>query len=169
MKRNVLSSLLFVFILLSDQISKYIVVTTCPLYEAREIIGTFVMIRYVRNTGAVFGLFRTHTEAVFMLKTVIVPVFVLFIVWLLVFKGLRRFPELDVPAVHYSLVVIAGSAIGNYIDRMRTGAVIDFIDMGIGTARWHTYNLADAYLVAAEIVLIYCVFRSETKKEAETP
>ena len=81
MNRNVFLYVLFLFVLLTDQISKIIVAATCPLNEAREIIGTVVMIRYVRNPGAVFGLFRTHPEAVFLLKAVIVPVFVIFIFW----------------------------------------------------------------------------------------
>ena len=168
MKQKVVLAVMFVFVLSSDQISKYIVASTCPLYEAREIIGTVFMIRYVRNPGAVFGLFRTHPEAVFVLKAVIVPLFLLFIAWLLLLNGLRRYPSLNTVAVKFSLVLIAGSAIGNYIDRMLTGAVIDFIDIGIGTVRWHTFNLADAYLVVAEIVLIYCVIRAETKKEVKT-
>jgi signal peptidase II len=51
-------------------------------------------------------------------------------------------------------LVLGGGASNNLIDRVRLGSVVDFIDMGIGNARWYTYNLADAFAVAGVIMIL---------------
>ena len=61
--------------------------------------------------------------------------------------------------------LLIGGAIGNLVDRLRFGYVIDFIDMGIGNVRWFTYNLADAFITVGAIFLVmHEVFR---KKKTE--
>ena len=84
-------------------------------------------------------------------------------IYLLIFDGLKKYPEWNVFTVKISLVMITGSAIANFIDRLRIGAVIDFIDIGIGGFRWYTFNLADAYMVIAEVFLFLYIIQTERR------
>ena len=74
---------------------------------------------------------------------------------LLVVGGLlwRLAPEDRLAAIGLTLVL--GGAIGNIIDRVRFGVVIDFLDFGIGTARWWVFNLADASVSVGTALLIF--------------
>jgi signal peptidase II len=51
-------------------------------------------------------------------------------------------------------MILGGGVGNNLLDRVRFGSVVDFIDMGIGSTRWYTYNLADAFAVAGVIMLL---------------
>jgi signal peptidase II len=100
-----------------------------------ELIGDLVRISKVYNDGAIFG-FLDASAMIMALLSVVVVVGVVWYEWRHGF-GLG-------PLVSVGLGLLTGGAIGNLIDRVRFGYVIDFVDMGIGDLRWYIWNISDA-------------------------
>ena len=100
-----------------------------------ELIGDLVRISKVYNDGAIFGFL----DASAMLMAVLSVFVVVGVVW----YEWRHGAGLG-PLVTLGLGLLTGGAIGNLIDRVRFGYVIDFVDMGIGDTRWYAWNISDA-------------------------
>jgi len=145
--------LLFFLVAASDQITKAIVRETMNLHQSIPVIGSIVKITYIHNPRGVFGL-PLGGNKVFVLFSVIAVIFILFYLF--------RLP----PENRYSRVALAlvmGGAVGNLVDRLRFGEVIDFLDVGIGTTRWPIFNIADAGVTIGVALLFFAVF---LKKES---
>jgi signal peptidase II len=120
-----------------------------------EVIGDFFRITLVKNAGAAFGLFQGG-RFFFITASVIAIGFILYV-------GLR----LPKTAIYRRLLLgmILGGAIGNLIDRVYAGEVIDFFDIGIGIHRWPVFNVADMGVsIGATLLLIY-LLRSPRDEE----
>lgn len=144
-----------------DQYTKMIVHSTFDLGESIRIINNFFNFTYVRNTGAAFGILGTSHETfrqVFFLS--IPPIAVGIIVFFL--YNLPESEKLEI----YALSIISGGAIGNYIDRIRFGYVIDFLDFHIAnTYSWPAFNIADSAIVIGVGILTYLmIVRRPVKK-----
>lgn len=109
-----------------------------------EVIGEFLRIAKTYNDGAIFGLFDAIAPLMAVLS-------------LLVIGGITwyqwRHGATAGPLVTIGLGLLLGGAVGNLIDRVRIGHVIDFVDMGIGNARWYAWNIADAAVFIGIVVL----------------
>ncbi len=136
MKNRLLFGLLFGFFVLLDQFTKLLVAARFHLGESRALIGDVVRLTYVRNPGAAFSISFGGPETMF-----IVTVLVIALLAYLFLKGTIRSEHV---AGKIALTMLFAGAIGNLIDRIRFGEVIDFIDMGFGSLRWPVYNVADA-------------------------
>jgi signal peptidase II len=157
--RLLLFGLLTAAIVLADQLTKAVVDSSFglsspspfapgePIVPPTPILGGFLQVAKTYNSGAIFGYLQS-TATVFALGTLVVAAA---IVWYEVTRGWRG-PLLLTIALGFLL----GGAIGNLIDRLRVGYVIDFADMGIGSVRWYSFNVADAS-VSIAIVLIVVV------------
>jgi signal peptidase II len=110
-----------------------------------EVLGTFVRIAKTYNDGAIFGTFEAIAPFMAVLS-------------LLVITGITwyewRHGAGGATLVTAGLGLLLGGAVGNLIDRVRIGHVIDFVDLGIGDARWYAWNVADA----AVFVGVLCLF-----------
>ena len=129
-----------------DQGSKYLITYSLPVGGVwSPFPGSlpFFQIVYTYNTGATFGLFKDLSPVFILIALVIVGVLVL--------NARRLRPDQWLTCVALGLML--GGAIGNLIDRIRLGHVIDFIDVGVGTTRWYTSNLCDVSLVLGVILL----------------
>lgn len=146
-----------------DQLSKYLVVTYVPLGGAWSPFAgpnPIFQIIHTRNTGIVFGLLQNKGDLYLLILAVLAVT--IGVLW-------RQAPE-DLLMVRYSLYwgqrlpavalgLTAGGAVGNLIDRVRLGgSVVDFIDVGIGTLRWFTSNLADVAIVTGAALLALWMF-----------
>jgi signal peptidase II len=125
-----------------------VVASVQPLPGAAQptaIIGDLVRIAKNYNTGGIFGLFGDSALLLALASTFVIAMIV-------VYQGTEgmRSPWL----LNVALGLLLGGAIGNLIDRLRLGAVIDFVDMGIGSFRWYTFNVADASISTALLLLI---------------
>jgi len=123
-----------------DQISKLIILQTLSPGQSIPVIRSFFHLTLVHNTGIAFGLFRQHPEVLFALITA--SIIVLFFVGISAAKNDRT-----------SLVCFAfilGGAAGNWLDRVRHEAVIDFFDFRI----WPVFNLADAAITLGVVLFI---------------
>ena len=140
-------------IIVLDQLTKIIVDRTMPLHHSIPIVDGFFSLTYVRNTGAAFGIFAGSHE-VFRLPFLI-GVSILAIGFILVM--LKRLRD-DATGLVTALTFILGGAIGNLIDRVRHGEVIDFLDVYYSNYHWPAFNLADSFItVGVTITLFYLV------------
>ncbi len=146
-KQKLLLTFLFVFAVVSDQISKHVISSRFELYESKRLIGNFLYFRYIKNPGVAFGITLGHP--VIMLTITVAIVIVLGILFI---KG-NLFSDSFLGKI--AMVLVLGGAVGNLIDRIRFREVVDFIDMGIGTYRWPVYNVADIYVTIGMIILIF--------------
>lgn len=150
-KRNVRVVLFFVFLsFFLDQITKLFAVNYLrPLEPPTEVIGTLLRLKLTFNPYGVFGISVGSTELYYVLS----------VVGLVVLSYIALTVKDRIGVIVFGLLI--GGAIGNLVDRLRFGYVIDFIDMGIGNLRWFTYNLADAFItVGAIFLLAHEVFRT---------
>jgi signal peptidase II len=136
-----------------DQLTKAGVVDRMQLHESIPLVDGFVALTYVRNTGAAFGLLAGRTAALRVPFFLFISAFaVVLLVWFL--RG--------VPAERRLLVAacggVAGGAIGNMIDRLVLGEVVDFIDLSVGAYHWPAFNLADAAITLGVLVLCLDAF-----------
>ena len=124
-----------------------------------EVIGDWVRITLVHNSGAAFGMFQGG-RIFLIISSVVASIFIIVLA--------SRAQEEERSRLVY-LGLILGGAIGNLIDRIYPGYVIDFIDMGIGSRRWPVYNFADAAVTIGGILLILTFSRKKEVKEEEQP
>jgi lipoprotein signal peptidase len=136
-----------ILVLAADQASKWWILNGLDLPRVRQIVLLPVLnLTMVWNRGVTFGLLDGFGSwSYLLLAAVALAVVVALGVWL------RRAESRIVAA---ALGAIAGGAIGNVIDRLRFGAVVDFVDAHIGDWHWYVFNIADSAIVCGVIVLI---------------
>jgi signal peptidase II len=120
-----------------DQLTKYLVVRRFRLHESVQVIPGFFDLTYVRNPGAAFGFLAGAPgvwRSVFFITVSIVA--------LAVILALVRQTRDRLPLIAFAL--IGGGAVGNLIDRVRFGEVVDFIDWYYRAYHWPTFNIADS-------------------------
>jgi signal peptidase II len=130
-----------------DQITKLFVKSRFYLGESTEVFGDVLRFTYIQNPGMAFGI-RVGGKLFFTIFASVASIVIL--VYLYRMRN-DRFPS------RLSLALILGGAIGNLIDRFAYGEVIDFIDIGIGNARWPVFNIADTGVTIGMIILIALV------------
>jgi signal peptidase II len=134
---------LAVTVLALDQLAKAWLVSALDPGEAIAVIGDWLRLVHGRNDGGLFGLFKGSAE-LFAAASVGVIAFI-------VVYHARSRPSL---LLSISLGLLLGGALGNLVDRVRYGHVIDFVDAGIGTLRFYTFNLADSAITLSILLLI---------------
>jgi len=124
-----------------DQITKYLIVSSLSQYATIEVFP-FLNIVNIRNTGAAFGMFRGLGSGFFILISAAAIIFVT----ILMMKNAYNL---------FGLSLILGGAVGNLIDRLVYGKVVDFIDVFVGNFHWPAFNVADSSLtVGIGIILL---------------
>ncbi len=134
------------FTLAVDQISKAVIKHFFVEGQSLPVIPHVFHLTYIRNPGAAFGLLAYQTNF-FILATLVVIALVLVVA--------RRIPERR-RRLKLSMGLILGGAIGNLIDRLRYGLVVDFLDFRV----WPVFNLADSAIVIGACLLVWEVWRS---------
>lgn len=137
-----------VLVIALDQLTKALVASGMQLHETIPLVDGFAALTYIRNTGAAFGLLAGRSSALrvpfFLLVSVAA---VALLVWFLrSVPGERRL-------VIAACGAVAGGAIGNMIDRVLLGEVIDFVDLSIGAYHWPAFNVADSAITLGVLVL----------------
>ncbi len=140
-----------VLVTLFDQLSKAVVIRKLPAGDAPVGILPYVTLDHVSNTGAAFSLFAGARWMLVLMAGIILAVIVVMAV------KHERGDRLSMIA----LGAIAGGAMGNLIDRVRFGAVTDFIDIGA----WPTFNVADICIVTGVALVIIQSWRLRTVEE----
>ena len=148
-----------IIVVLSDQLSKIWIKNNYSLWESHEILGSFIKFSHVKNPGIAFGFSVGEFGIVFTILSFAATLFIAYFHWQ------ERFNH---PLIVTGLALILGGAIGNLIDRSTIffsehyQGVVDFIDVGIGTSRWYTFNIADSAVTVG--ILLYLVHTFFTHK-----
>lgn len=148
--RNTLFAACAAFVVLLDQATKWMASAQLELGEPVLVLGDFVRLTLVHNTGAAFGLFPGSRG-----PFIVISVLAIGVVLYLFFRETHRNVQNRV-----LLGCILGGAIGNLIDRVRLGWVVDFIDMGIGQTRWPVFNVADSAVTLGVVFLAWNLARA---------
>ena len=136
-------------ILVLDQVSKAMVRAWLPLHSSVTVIPELLDFRYVQNTGAAFGLLNS---ADIPFKAEIMTAVALLALAAIAFYASRTTP--DEPLSKLGLAAVLGGAVGNLIDRVTSGYVVDFVD--VYWRDWHfwAFNVADAAITVGACCLI---------------
>jgi signal peptidase II len=134
---------LAIVVLALDQLTKSLVVGALTVGQRVQVLGDLLTIIHSRNSGALFGLLPQSATAFAGVSVVVL----IAIVWFESRQGRSTVTTI-------ALGLLLGGAIGNLLDRVRYGSVVDFVDMGIGTIRWYTFNVADAAISVAIVAFI---------------
>lgn len=142
-----------------DQATKLYVDANFRLYESVPVIHGFFHLTYIRNKGAAFGILADSAVRIPFFITVSI-VAMLGILWYI--KHLRNDQKLAL----VSLSLVFSGALGNLIDRIRLGEVIDFLDVFWKTYHWPAFNVADSAITIGVTLLCIDMWREERKKSA---
>ena len=138
-------------ILLVDQVTKGLVTQRFSLHENLEVIPGFFYLTHIRNTGGAFGLLAGEPSSLRTGLFLAISCVALGIIFYLY----TRIPP-GKPWLNAGLAMTFGGALGNLIDRLRFGEVVDFLDFHIGTLHWPAFNVADSAISVG--VGIFCFY-----------
>ena len=150
--------ILFVSVLLvfADQISKILIRTNMSLYESIPVITNFFNLTYVTNDGMAFGINFPFGIYIFSTISLIFTVFLFWYLWTIKEEGI---------VIRTGVALIIAGAVGNLIDRIFLGSVVDFLDFMVGSYHWYVFNFADSYVTVGMGFILYDSFFLEPKKE----
>lgn len=152
---------LSVLVLLADQASKLWAYARLRLGSELQIVDGFFKLSYAENPGIAFGIFA---EADTALKTWGLAGVSLLAIGL-VFYFLTRTPSGKV-IISVALAVLLGGIVGNLVDRVRLGVVIDFIEVYVGDYHWPTFNIADAAICIGAALLSLDMVRDSSGRQS---
>lgn len=157
MKRWWIFGLVMPLMVVADQVSKWLVVHNIPMWDRIPVIHGFFDLVHYRNTGMAFGLFRGGNQAF------VIPFFVVLALAALTFivVYIKRDPHMPLSLV-VALSLVAAGAIGNAMDRVHYGDVVDFLLVYIGDHVWPAFNVADAGISVGAVLMALDLFRNPT-------
>jgi len=144
-------------VVIADQLTKYIVLNYVLSEYAAIIVAPFFAIVRAWNTGVSFSMFNNcGINGVYILSGIALAIVFMLIKWL---KNEQN------KIIQLALGFIIGGAIGNVIDRIRLGAVFDFLDFYIGDHHWPAFNVADSFICVGAFIIIIHGLVSNIKKD----
>jgi len=138
-----------IFVVILDQVTKQIARTYMTFHDSIPVIQNFFQLTYVENSGIAFGINFPGGSVIFPIASIIATVAVFYYLWLV-----RK----DQIVVRLSLALILGGAIGNLIDRLLFGKVVDFFDFSIVGYHWPVFNVSDSSVTIGLILFLYSSF-----------
>ncbi len=142
---------------LLDQLSKWLIISTMSLYQSIELLADFAHITYVRNPGAAFGILADNSLRLpFFILVSVVALFG--ILWYL------KREQGGTLRLQAALGLIFSGAMGNLIDRIRFGEVIDFLDVHWYQYHWPAFNIADSAICVGVGLLLVDSWLEEKRK-----
>ncbi len=145
-------------VIVLDQVTKWLMVSWLALYETVAVMPYFNL-TMAHNYGAAFSFLAQAggwQRWFFIVLAVVISI--VLIVWLAKLK-----PHAKLEAISLSLIL--GGAIGNVIDRIVYGYVVDFLDVYIGSSHWPAFNVADSAICIGAVLLILDSFKSEPESQ----
>ncbi len=158
--RWLVPALVALVVLLADQASKHWVLQELgpqPLVKFQSLIGDWFQLVYSQNTGVAFNLFQGGSSF-FIVTSVLISIGIIYVF-------VQYLPNHS-PFIQISIGLILGGALGNTIDRIRLGFVVDFVKVGW----WPVFNVADSAITSGAVLLmLYMVLVQEEQAEPEPP
>ena len=133
-------------LVLTDQLSKFVIRKTMLLYESIPGVPDFFHLTYVTNDGMAFGINFPFGIYIFSTISIIFTIFLFWYLWSIKDQGI---------IIRTGIGLIIAGAIGNLIDRVFLGEVVDFLDFMIGNYHWYVFNLADSYVTVGMGFILY--------------
>ena len=143
--------ILTIIFLLVDLVSKVVIRRYFLLEKSTKLINNFLYITYVKNTGAAWSMFSSKSVLVLIISSFIILGIILYVY--------KNKPRNKLEKLSYSLII--GGALGNLVNRIMYGYVIDFIDVKIFKYDYPIFNLADSFIVIGVILLVVYTWRYE--------
>ena len=128
-----------------DQWSKWKIKTSYDLYHSEPIVQDFFHFTYVTNDGMAFGLSFPGGKQVLLFVTLALTGVIIWMLWK---------EKNSHNLIRYGLSFILAGAIGNMIDRVLYGKVVDFLDIMVGDFHWYIFNVADSAVTTGMILFI---------------
>jgi signal peptidase II len=135
-----------VLIVVLDQLSKFIVHSKMNLYDSFQVIPYLLNFTYIKNEGIAFGIYFEGAETIFIVLPILITVYLFY---------LLRSEEFQDKFSQVALYLIIAGAVGNIIDRIFRGYVVDFIDFHLNGMHWYVFNIADSSVTIGLIFLLY--------------
>ncbi len=132
-------------VVVCDQVSKYLVRHNLDLHATIQVMGDFFRLTYVKNSGIVFGIKVGVALPLFTVLSIAATILILYYFYR------ERTNHLG---IRISLALVLGGAIGNLIDRIVFGQVVDFLDFGLGKYRFFVFNVADSAITIGVILFL---------------
>lgn len=162
MKKNIIIFVLgAAAIVVLDQITKAAIVKNFILHEARPVIEGFFNLVYVMNPGAAFGFLAGASETFRYLFFIGITVLVIVLIIYYIAESKSQNMLFII-----SMTLIFAGAVGNLIDRIRYGAVVDFLDFYIRTSHWPAFNVADSSISLGAVLMIWGMITQRKKQIA---
>ena len=156
MGRWKLFGLITVLGLVVDQATKLYIHGSMALHQSIPVLEGLFNITYVRNRGAAFSFLSNASWRIpFFIAVTMVALIVIVV-------ALRKLRD-DQRLAQSALAMIFSGALGNLIDRIRLGEVIDFLDVYIGSAHWPAFNVADSLICVGVALVALDMFREERR------
>ncbi len=149
--------ILSIFIILADQITKSAATQYLMGQRPIEIIKNFVELHYVKNYGAAFGILQNQRWFFIVITSIVVFAMVVYM--------LRNNKNITI-LTKLSISMLSGGAVGNLIDRVRLGYVVDFIKLDLKIYNFPVFNIADIFIVVGTALLVYTVLFDKLEKKA---
>ena len=142
-------------VLVMDQATKWLVTRSMTYYEQINVIPGFLNLIYIHNPGGAFGIFAQNQGGFQSFMFIGIAVAAMGLI-LYLYKNTP--PEY--PFLSFGFALIFGGSLGNMIDRIRLGEVIDFIDVYIAHMHWPAFNIADSAITVGMMIFgFYILFR----------
>ena len=137
---------LSVLIVVLDQLTKFIVHSTMNLYDSIQVVPYLLNFTYIRNEGIAFGIYFEGAETIFIVLPILITIYLFY---------LLKNEEFQDKFSQIALFLIIAGAVGNIIDRIFRGYVVDFIDFHLYGMHWYVFNIADSSVTIGLIFLLY--------------
>lgn len=138
-----------------DQLSKWIIVKTMSIGDSFSVIGEFLEITSHRNYGAAWGMLQNQMVLFYIITLLVLIMIVYF----------YKQDAAHKPVMQLGLTFVFAGAVGNFIDRLFRGSVVDFIDTKIINYNFPIFNIADSCLTIGVIILLYEILVNENKEK----
>jgi signal peptidase II len=157
MNRNTIAhSAAFLLTLLVDQAAKLTVAAAVPIRGSVSVIPGFFNFFHVRNRGMAFGMMNRPGSGFFFFFLVAASIIAIGVLGYWYLSGRHN----QKSSVSFGICLMIGGAVGNLIDRLRLGEVIDFIDLYVGQYHWPAFNVADMAVSAGAALIAIGLFTS---------
>lgn len=157
-RRGFYAALVFIVLAL-DQLTKTAIASSLPLNASQSIIPGFFNLVHVHNKGAIFGFFSQPGNSL---------VYLLLTLASLAALGLVIYYFIKTPSTEWllkvSLSLILAGALGNMIDRVCRGYVIDFLDVFVRNWHWPSFNVADSSITTGALLMVLALFWKRSPK-----
>ena len=143
-------AIIALLVVAADQITKYMVLESMPLFHSIPVIPGFFDLTHIHNPGGAFGFLSGQSSHLQRLIFLLVSSLAIGLILYFYIKTPPSFRFLSI-----GLALVFSGAIGNLIDRVRMGKVVDFLDFYIGNLHWPAFNIADSAVSVGMFIFLY--------------